>query len=31
MPTIEEILQTKEENYPSNWDSLNKVFLENLR
>jgi len=27
---IEEILQTKEENYPSNWDSLNKVFLENL-
>lgn len=28
---IEEILQTKEENYPSNWDSLNKVFLENLR
>ncbi len=28
---IEEILQTKEENYPSNWDSLNKVFLENLK
>jgi hypothetical protein len=27
---IEALLQTKEEKYPSNWDSLNKVFLENL-
>lgn len=30
MPTIEEILQTKNEKYPSNWENLNKVFLENL-
>ena len=28
---IEALLQTKNEEYPSNWDSLNKVFLENLR
>ena len=27
---IEALLQTKNEEYPSNWDSLNKVFLENL-
>jgi len=27
---IEALLQTKNEEHPSNWDSLNKVFLENL-